>query len=66
MLEKSKRILAATVGSTPNEVGPGSYELPVENKLYETPWRIKGVQFGGLNRTEPRFHYIELSNNYDS
>lgn len=59
MLQRSKRVLVTTVGSTPAEVGPGSYELPSANRLYETPWRLKGVPYGGLNRSDPRFHYIE-------
>ena len=61
MLQRSKRVLVTTVGSTPAEVGPGSYELPSANRLYETPWRLKGVPYGGLNRSDPRFHYIEHS-----
>jgi len=60
MLQRSKRVLVTTVGSTPEQVGPGSYELPKEERLYETPWRLKGVPYGGLNRTEKRFNYLEL------
>ena len=63
MLQKSRRVLVTTVGSTPEHVGPGTYEVGTSNqrRLYETPWRIKGVPYGGLNRTEQRFHYIDLS-----
>jgi len=62
MLQKSRRVLVTTVGSTPEHVGPGTYEVGTSNqrRLYETPWRIKGVPYGGLNRTEQRFHYIDL------
>ena len=42
MLQRSKRVLVTTVGSTPEQVGPGSYDLPKEKRLYETPWRLKG------------------------
>merc|ERR1711970_308112 len=50
MLQKSRRVLVTTVGSTPEHVGPGTYEVGTSNqrRLYETPWRIKGVPLGVL------------------